>query len=221
MHCSQFLDQSLLIHETIFILFWFVCASPSRLLHRVVCVGKRAQAYAIATRMAVINSLDLKDSSGMTALLYAANHNQHLIVADLIQLGANINQRNNLGKSCLHLSAENGYIRVLEVLKQQMMNGLYIDVEATDNSGMTVLQCASVALKTSMSEVDSRTSLSHNRLHTLRLEHMMETLKCLLQMDSFVHTAAGSSLTGDRQYAAQSWLNSQLVCPAGLYGNRQ
>ena len=50
-----------------------------------------------------------------TALLHAAKHNHHSMVADLIHLGANINERNNSGKSCLHLSAEKGYIRVLEV----------------------------------------------------------------------------------------------------------
>ncbi|XP_054901689.1 uncharacterized protein zgc:113279 [Poeciliopsis prolifica] len=186
-------------------------------LHKVVCLGKRAEAYAIAKRMWVISSLDLKDSDGMTALLYAAKHNQHLMVADLIRLGANVNETNNLGKSCLHLSAENGYIRVLEVLKQAMMDGLYIDVEATDNSGMSVLQCAAVALKASMSEVDSSMSLSPSRLHTLRQEHMMETLKCVLQMDSFLHAAASWSAT-DPEYTVQSWLNSQHVCPAGHFG---
>lgn len=50
-----------------------------------------------------------------TALLHAAKHNQHLMVADLIHLGANVNVRNKLGKTCLHLSAEKGYVRVLEV----------------------------------------------------------------------------------------------------------
>ncbi|XP_043976335.1 uncharacterized protein zgc:113279 [Gambusia affinis] len=187
------------------------------LLHKVVCLGKRAQAYAIAKRMSAINSLDLKDSDGMTALLYAAKHNQHLMVADLIQLGANVNETNNLGKSCLHLSAENGYIRVLEVLKQGMMDGLYIDVEATDNAGMSVLQCAAVALKASISEVDSGMSLSHSRLHALRQEHMMETLKCVLQMDSFLHAAASWS-AADPEYTVQSWLGSQHVCPAGHFG---
>lgn len=50
-----------------------------------------------------------------TALLYAATHNHHLMVADLIHLGADVNVKNNSGKSCLHLSAEKGYVRVLEV----------------------------------------------------------------------------------------------------------
>ncbi|XP_017289297.1 uncharacterized protein zgc:113279 [Kryptolebias marmoratus] len=187
-------------------------------LHKVVCLGKRALAYVIAKRMAALNSLDLKDSDGMTALLYAAKHNQHLMVADLISLGANVNEKNNLGKSCLHLSAENGYIRVLEVLRQAMVGGVHIDVEATDNSGMSVLQCASLALKTSMSEDKSSMSPDRSRLQTLRQEHMMETLECLLQIDSYRPTTVCPSVTGEPEYAAQSWLNSQRVCPAGLFG---
>ncbi|KAE8295662.1 NF-kappa-B inhibitor zeta I-kappa-B-zeta [Larimichthys crocea] len=157
-------------------------------LHKVACVGKRAQGYAIAKRIATLNSLDLKDSDGMTPLLHAAKHNHHLMVADLIRLGANVNETNNLGKSCLHLSAEKGYIRVLEVLKHSMMDGVYVDVEATENSGMSVLQCASVALKATVRELESSKSPTSTRLHTLRQEQMMETLECLLQMGSYVHT---------------------------------
>lgn len=153
--------------------------------HKVSCVGKRALGYAIAKRMALLNSLDLKDSDGMTALLHAANHNHHLMVADLISLGANINEKNNSGKSCLHLSAEKGYIRVLEVLKRTMMGGVFVDVEAPDNHGMSVLQCASVALKATMCELENSRSPSHTRLHTLRQEQMMETLECLLHMGSY------------------------------------
>uniref|UniRef100_A0A4W6CP90 Zgc:113279 n=1 Tax=Lates calcarifer TaxID=8187 RepID=A0A4W6CP90_LATCA len=157
-------------------------------LHKVACVGKRALGYAIAKRMAALNSLDFKDSDGMTALLHAANHNHHLMVADLISLGANVNETNNLGKSCLHLSAEKGYIRVLEVLKHTMMDGVYVDVEATDNCGMSVLQCASVALKATVCELESSKSPDHTRLHTLRKGQMMETLECLLYMGSYLHT---------------------------------
>nr|XP_019950488.1 PREDICTED: NF-kappa-B inhibitor zeta-like [Paralichthys olivaceus] len=157
-------------------------------LHKVSCVGKRALGYAIAKRMAVLNSLDLKDSDGMTALLHAANHNHHLMVADLICLGANVNETNNSGKSCLHLSAEKGYIRVLEVLKHSMMDGVYVDVEATDNCGMTVLQCASVALKATVCELESSKSPSHTRLQTLRQEQMMETLEILLHMGCYFLT---------------------------------
>ncbi|XP_044058817.1 NF-kappa-B inhibitor zeta isoform X2 [Siniperca chuatsi] len=163
-------------------------------LHTVACVGKRALGYAIAKRMAALNSLDLKDSDGMTALLHAAKHNHHLMVADLIGLGANVNETNNSGKSCLHLSAEKGYIRVLEVLKHSMMDGVYVDVEAADNSGMSVLQCASVALKATVRELESIKSPSHTRLNTLRQEQLMETLECLLQMGSYLHTMGSRSM---------------------------
>ncbi|CAK6972471.1 NF-kappa-B inhibitor zeta [Scomber scombrus] len=159
-------------------------------LHEVACVGKRALGYAIASRMAALNSLDLKDSDGMTALLLAAKHNHHLMVADLIHLGANVNERDGSGKSCLHLSAEKGYVRVLEVLKHTMMDSVYVDFEATDNSGMTVLQCASVALKATVHELESSKSLNQIRLHTLLKEQMIETLECLLQMGSYPHIMA-------------------------------
>ncbi|KAF3847206.1 hypothetical protein F7725_020234 [Dissostichus mawsoni] len=92
----------------------------------------RALGYAIAKRMAAHNSLDLKDSDGMTALLHAAKHNQHLMVADLIQ--------------------------------------------------MSVIQCASVALKATVRQLNSSMTPSQSRLQMLRQEQMMETLECLLQM---------------------------------------
>ncbi|XP_035857393.1 uncharacterized protein zgc:113279 isoform X3 [Sander lucioperca] len=163
-------------------------------LHKVACVGKRALGYAIAKKMAAFNSLELKDSEGMTALLHAAKHNHHLMVADLIHLGANVNETNNSGKTCLHLSAEKGYIRVLEVLRQAMMDGVYVDVEATDNSGMSVFQCASVALKATVRELESSKPQNHISLHTLCQEQMMETLECLLQMGSYFYTMESQSI---------------------------
>ncbi|XP_037336390.2 uncharacterized protein zgc:113279 [Pungitius pungitius] len=157
-------------------------------LHNVARVGKRALGYAIAKRMAALNSLDLKDSDGMTALLHAAEHNHHLMVADLILLGANINETNNSGKTCLHLSAEKGYVRVLEVLKNAMLDGVYVNVEATDDSGMNVFQCASVALRAAVRKLESSKLSRPTCLDSLRQEQMMETLKCLLQMSSYLHT---------------------------------
>uniref|UniRef100_A0A8C2YWK5 Zgc:113279 n=2 Tax=Cyclopterus lumpus TaxID=8103 RepID=A0A8C2YWK5_CYCLU len=163
-------------------------------LHQVVCIGKRALGYAIARRMAASNSLDLKDSDGMTPLLHAAKHNHHLMVADLILLGADVNEANHSGKTCLHLSAEKGYTRVLEVLKNTMLDGMYVDVEATDNSGMSVLQCASVALKAAVRNLECRKFPNPTQLHTLRQQQMLETLECLLQMGSYLHTMGSQSM---------------------------
>ena len=53
---------------------------------------------------------------------------------------------------------------------------------------MSVLQCASVALKATVRELENSTSPNHTRLQTLRQEQMMETLECLLQMGSYLHT---------------------------------
>lgn len=55
-------------------------------------------------------------------------------------------------------------------------------------SGMSVLQCASVALKATVCELESSESSSQPRLHMLRQEQMMETLECLLHMGSYLHT---------------------------------
>ncbi|XP_042153228.1 NF-kappa-B inhibitor zeta isoform X1 [Oncorhynchus tshawytscha] len=157
-------------------------------LHRVVGQGKRALGYVIAKRMAALNRLDVKDSEGKTALHLAAQKNQHLMVADLIHLGACVNEKDRSGKTCLHLSVENGYIRVLEVLKNMMKEGIYVDVEATDNYGLSVFQCAAVALNVTVRELEKSVAPSQMRLHTLRKEQMMETLGCLLQMGSYHHT---------------------------------
>lgn len=59
------------------------------------------------------------------------------------------------------------------------------------STGMSVLQCASVALKATVCELESSKSLHHTRIHTLRQEQMMETLECLLQMGSYIHTMVG------------------------------
>ncbi|KAL7831676.1 hypothetical protein AOLI_G00292240 [Acnodon oligacanthus] len=153
------------------------------LLHRAVDEGKRALVYVTAKRMADLKKLDTKDTEGKTPLHIAAQRNQHLIVADLISLGANINERDRYGKTCLHLSAEYGYVRVLEVLKSCMKNGIYIDLEARDMNGLSALQHASVSLKSTVRELERSTTVGKTKLHSLRREQMMETLECLLQME--------------------------------------
>ncbi|MCJ8739931.1 hypothetical protein PDJAM_G00053070 [Pangasius djambal] len=153
------------------------------LLHRAVDEGKRSLVYVIARRMADLNKLDSKDAEGRTSLHLAAQKNQHLVVADLIFLGANINERDKYGKTCLHLSAEYGYIRVLEVLKSYMKNGTFIDMEARDVNGLSALQLASVALKSIVGDLEKSVTVGQARVHFLRKEQMMETLKCLLQME--------------------------------------
>ncbi|OWK52430.1 NF-kappa-B inhibitor zeta, partial [Lonchura striata] len=86
-----------------------------RLLHKAVAQGRRALTFALAQRFASLNKIDEKDAEKRTALHLAAEKNQHLMVSDLISLGANVNEQDSSGKTPLHLCAENGYLRVLEV----------------------------------------------------------------------------------------------------------
>lgn len=155
-------------------------------LHRAVCQGHRAQAYAIAQRMATLNTLELRDAKGKTVLHLAAQNNQHLIVEDLIRLGANANEKDWSGKTCLHLSAENGYIRVLEVLESLMKEGVHVDLEAKDNHGLNVLQSAALSL--TLMELERNVSQDQARIHTLRKEQISETLECLLLIGSYLNT---------------------------------
>ncbi|XP_067307944.1 NF-kappa-B inhibitor zeta [Pseudorasbora parva] len=165
------------------------------LLHRVVEEGKRSLVYVIARRMVALKKLDIKDSEGKTPLLLAAQKNQHFMVADLVSLGANINAKDRYGKTCLHLSAENGYIRVLEVLKDLMKIGVYVNLEERDVNGLSALQCAAVALNHSVRELELCEFAGLLKLHNLRKEKMMETLECLLQMECFIHTAEHGRLS--------------------------
>ncbi|XP_062329569.1 NF-kappa-B inhibitor zeta [Osmerus eperlanus] len=154
-------------------------------LHKAATEGRRALVYAIAKRMAALNSLDLKDSEGKSALHLAAQNNQHMIVEDLVRMGANANETDRSGKTCMHLSAENGYIRVVEVLMKLIKEGFYVDLEATDKYGLNVLQCAAVSLKLTVRELERSASPGRTRLQTLRKEQIMETLEYLLLMDNY------------------------------------
>ncbi|XP_056612915.1 uncharacterized protein zgc:113279 isoform X3 [Triplophysa dalaica] len=181
-------------------------------LHRVVEEGKRALVFVIARRMATLRKLDMKDLEGKTPLHLAAERNQHFMVSDLVSLGAHINEKDNYGKTCVHLSAENGYIRVLEVLKDFMRSGGYVNLEERDVNGLSALQCASVALNSTVRELKLCGSARHVRLHTLRKEQMMETLVCLLQMEYYLHALV-------RLDGMKRGVNSEPYEPASCQSN--
>lgn len=48
--------------------------STPRALHRVAGVGKRALGYCLASRMAALDSLDLRDSDGMVQHTHTCNN---------------------------------------------------------------------------------------------------------------------------------------------------
>ncbi|NXM97395.1 IKBZ inhibitor, partial [Sylvia borin] len=115
-----------------------------RLLHKAVAQGRRALTFALAQRFASLNKIDEKDAEKRTALHLAAEKNQHLMVSDLISLGANVNEQDSSGKTPLHLCAQNGYLRVLEVLKNCKSSGVRVEVDLPDHHGLTPLHCANL-----------------------------------------------------------------------------
>ncbi|XP_054659334.1 NF-kappa-B inhibitor zeta-like isoform X2 [Grus americana] len=155
----------------------------NRLLHKAVAQGRRALTYALAQRFASLNKIDEKDAEKRTALHLAAEKNQHLMVSDLISLGANVNEQDRLGKTPLHLCAENGYLRVLEVLKNCKKNGVCVEVNLTDHHGLTPLHGAALAhtvLVMESQKTDINTDMG--RFLRLRKDQILEGINCLLQM---------------------------------------
>ncbi|KAM6238337.1 uncharacterized protein LJ264_013086 [Porphyrio hochstetteri] len=155
----------------------------NRLLHKAVAQGRRALTYALAQRFASLNKIDEKDAEKRTALHLAAEKNQHLMVSDLIALGANVNEQDSSGKTPLHLCAENGYLRVLEVLKNCKDNGMCVEVNLTDHYGLTPLHGAALAhtvlvLESQRADINT----AKGRFLRLRRDQILEGINCLLQM---------------------------------------
>ncbi|NXO71056.1 IKBZ inhibitor, partial [Phainopepla nitens] len=153
----------------------------NRLLHKAVAQGRRALTFALAQRFASLNKIDEKDAEKRTALHLAAEKNQHLMVSDLISLGANVNEQDSSGKTPLHLCAENGYLRVLEVLKNCKNNGVCVEVDLPDHYGLTPLHCAALAHTVLVTESQSSAG-DTGRFLRLRRNQILEGILCLLQM---------------------------------------
>ncbi|NWT57866.1 IKBZ inhibitor, partial [Erythrocercus mccallii] len=155
----------------------------NRLLHKAVAQGRRALTFALAQRFASLNKIDEKDAEKRTALHLAAEKNQHLMVSDLISLGANVNEQDSSGKTPLHLCAEHGYLRVLEVLRNYKNNGVCVQVDLPDHHGLTPLHCAALAHTVLVAESQSTArNSSTGRFLTLRKDQILEGILCLLQM---------------------------------------
>ncbi|NXH85260.1 IKBZ inhibitor, partial [Edolisoma coerulescens] len=155
----------------------------NRLLHKAVAQGRRALTFALAQRFASLNKIDEKDAEKRTALHLAAEKNQHLMVSDLISLGASVNEQDSSGKTPLHLCAENGYLRVLEVLKNCKDSGVCVEVDLPDHCGLTPLHCAALAHAVLVTESHGTASDSdQGRFLRLRRDQILEGILCLLQM---------------------------------------
>uniref|UniRef100_A0ACB8EXT7 Uncharacterized protein n=1 Tax=Sphaerodactylus townsendi TaxID=933632 RepID=A0ACB8EXT7_9SAUR len=184
----------------------------SSLLHKAVAQGKRALACALAWRLALQDRIDQEDARRQTALHVAAQRNYHLIVSDLVSLGANANKRDESGKTPLHLCAERGYPRVLEVLKNCQRAGTRLEVDATDNKGLTPLQSAAVAHSAIVVNLE-KSSLGPEvwTLLTLRKDQLQCGMACLLEMGADPGGQETKSPSQSSNYAAKVQENSKLM----------
>lgn len=174
--------------------------------------GRRALTFALAQRFASLNKIDEKDSEERTALHLAAEKNQHLMVRDLISLGANVNEQDSSGKTPLHLCAENGYLRVLEVLKSCKDSGVCVEVDLPDHYGFTPLLGAALAhsvLVTESQRAGGDTELG--RFLRLRKEQILEGILCLLRMGAKPQLQVLSSCQSSST-CLKLEENAELVC---------
>ncbi|KAI5134918.1 NF-kappa-B inhibitor zeta [Manis pentadactyla] len=164
-------------------------ADGDTFLHIAVAQGRRALSYVLARKMNALHMLDIKEHNGQSAFQVAVAANQHLIVQDLVNLGAQVNTTDCWGRTPLHVCAEKGHSQVLQAIqKGAVRSNQFLDLEATNYDGLTPLHCAVVAHNAVVHE------LQRNQQHhspevqelLLRNKSLVDTIKCLIQMGAAV-----------------------------------
>nr|BAE30878.1 unnamed protein product [Mus musculus] len=158
-------------------------------LHIAVAQGRRALSYVLARKMNALHMLDIKEHNGQSAFQVAVAANQHLIVQDLVNLGAQVNTTDCWGRTPLHVCAEKGHSQVLQAIqKGAVRSNQFVDLEATNYDGLTPLHCAVVAHNAVVHELQ-RNRQSHSpevQDLLLRNKSLVDTIKCLIQMGAAV-----------------------------------
>ncbi|XP_066475859.1 NF-kappa-B inhibitor zeta isoform X1 [Tiliqua scincoides] len=158
-------------------------------LHIAVAQGRRAVSYVLARKMAALHVLDIKEHNGQSALQVAVAANQHLIVQDLVSLGAQVNTTDCWGRTPLHVCAEKGHAQVLQAIqKGAIASNQYVDLEATNYDGLTALHCAVVIHNSVVHDLQSQQSPNTPEVQELRLKskRLADTIKFLIQMGASV-----------------------------------
>ncbi|XP_073471054.1 NF-kappa-B inhibitor zeta [Aquarana catesbeiana] len=158
-------------------------------LHIAVAQGKRALSYVLACKMAALNMLDVKERNNQSALQVAVAANHHLIVQDLISLGAQLNTTDYWGRTPLHVCAAKGYSQVLQAIQKGILaTNQYIDVDITNYDGLTPLHCAVVAHNAIVQQLQLYQQNCSPATEELLLKNkaMVDTVKALLQMGASV-----------------------------------
>ncbi|KAL4609184.1 NF-kappa-B inhibitor zeta-like [Arapaima gigas] len=130
-------------------------ADGDTFLHVAVAQGRRPLAYVLARRMACAGMLDLKDHNGQSALQVSVAANQHLIVEDLLSLGAQVNTMDRWGRTPLHVCAEKAHALTLQAIHRALGPGQQLHLEAVNYDGLTALHTAVLAHNAVVRELGS------------------------------------------------------------------
>ncbi|XP_007943957.1 NF-kappa-B inhibitor zeta [Orycteropus afer afer] len=164
-------------------------ADGDTFLHIAVAQGRRALSYVLARKMNALHMLDIKEHNGQSAFQVAVAANQHLIVQDLVNLGAQVNTTDCWGRTPLHVCAEKGHSQVLQAIqKGAARSNQFVDLEATNYEGLTPLHCAVVAHNAVVHELQRNQQPHSPEVQELLLKNksMVDTIKCLIQMGAAV-----------------------------------
>ncbi|KAJ8004021.1 hypothetical protein DPEC_G00154470 [Dallia pectoralis] len=156
-------------------------------LHIAVAQGRRAVAYVLARKMASIAMLDMKEHNGQTALQLSVAANQHLIVQDLLSLGAQINTADRWGRSPLHVCAEKGLNLTLQTIRRAVNDkGQKLDMDEFNYDGLTALHTAVLSHNAVLRDLSSITNLESPEATELmqRRKLLGECVNMLLLMGS-------------------------------------
>ncbi|XP_037690970.1 NF-kappa-B inhibitor zeta isoform X2 [Choloepus didactylus] len=164
-------------------------ADGDTFLHIAVAQGRRALSYVLARKMNALHMLDIKEHNGQSAFQVAVAANQHLIVQDLVNLGAQVNTTDCWGRTPLHVCAEKGHSQVLQAIqKGAVRSNQFVDLEATNYDGLTPLHCAVVAHNAVVHELQRNQQPHSPEVQELLLKNksLVDTIKCLIQMGAAV-----------------------------------
>ncbi|XP_023798473.1 NF-kappa-B inhibitor zeta [Cyanistes caeruleus] len=188
-------------------------ADGDTFLHIAVAQGRRALSYVLARKMAALHMLDIKEHNGQSAFQVAVAANQHLIVQDLVSLGAQVNTTDCWGRTPLHVCAEKGHAQVLQAIQKGAMgSNQYVDLEATNYDGLTALHCAVVAHNAVLHELQNCQPPHSPEVQELLLRNksLVETIKILIQMGASVEAKDRKSGRSALHLAAEE-ANLELI----------
>uniref|UniRef100_A0AC11APY8 NFKB inhibitor zeta n=1 Tax=Ovis aries TaxID=9940 RepID=A0AC11APY8_SHEEP len=164
-------------------------ADGDTFLHIAVAQGRRALSYVLARKMNALHMLDIKEHNGQSAFQVAVAANQHLIVQDLVTLGAQVNTTDCWGRTPLHVCAEKGHSQVLQAIQKGAAgSNQFVDLEATNYDGLTPLHCAVLAHNAVVHELQRNQQPHSPEVQELLLKNksLVDTIKCLIQMGATV-----------------------------------